>query len=205
MDIPVQTRMHGDRRACEELVGQARRIMFILETIMNNGGLEQNHIRFIPYDGAMIHAQKFWGTRIVDIYAGAEVISTLQEQKICPCNCNISVGWILEVQNDTIQGAPLYTVMACNANGTAYIPYYDVLASDWTKYIVGQKIIMIPYNAMSYLCCSMLGGDGSATGCTPIKTTYEKDSEDWRVTYRILPWCAMRVPILINQNEWRTR
>jgi len=201
MDIPVKTRMHGDRRACEELVGQSRRIMFILETIMDNGGLEQSHIRFIPYDGAMIHAQKFWGTRIVDIYAGAGTITQPPEQKICPCNCNISVGWILEVQSTTMQGAPLYTVMACNVNGTAYVPYYDILASDWSQYVVGQKVILVPYNMMSYLCCT---APAIPTGCLPTKNTHQLTDEEWRSTYRILPVCALRVPVLVSPTEWRS-
>jgi hypothetical protein len=201
-DVPVKFVAHGSKEACDALKWQARRVMLVLENIMQFGELDQHQIKFVPYDGALIVARKFFGTRVVDIYAGPGApIPKPPEQKICPCNCNISLGWILEVQTTTMQGAPLYTVMACNTAGTAYVPYYDVLASDWTPYVVGQKVVMAPYNMMAYLCCT---APAIPTGCVPTKSTYQLTDDEWRSTYRILPVCALRVPVLVSPTEWRT-
>ena len=107
-----------------------------------------------------------------------------------------------------IDGAQLYTIMACNYDGTAYMPYPDVLASDFTPYEVGQKVVMIPYKQMAYLCCTdKTGGTDKVRGCSPyiIEDEYTKDDDEWRTKYRILPWCALTIPMKISPQEWNHR
>lgn len=205
--IPVEYRIHGDRMKCDALRGQARRVSHILDNMVRLGDLKQQEFRFVPYDGAVIIARHFFGKRIIDIYAGGGVpLPPQPEVQLCVCNCNFSVGWVLEVQAETIQGAPLYTIMACNYDGTAYMPYENVLASDYTPYEVGQKIIMIPYNHMTYLCCTdKTGGEEKVRGCTPLAQTVDTTSDEWRSIYRILPWCAIKVPMQLNPSEWNHR
>lgn len=201
MILPIQYRHHGDRTECAKLIGQSNKVMVVLESMMAAGGDQNQKISFIPYDGALIVARKFFGQRIVDIYAGGDhPKEPTPTPSICLCNCKISLGWIMEVQMDTVNGAPLYTVMACNNNGRSYIPYRDILASDWTKYVDGQPVLMVPYNAMAYLCCSM--HTGIPRGCTPTESEYTNDNEAWRTTYRILPWCAVGIPKRVDQSRW---
>lgn len=197
--IPVEYRYHPPCVEGEALKGQANRVMLILENMMRSG-LDQHMIRFVPYDGAVIIARKIFGRRTVDIYTGKNYQAQKPEHMLCICNCNLSVGWVLEVQEGTINGAQLYTVMACNHDGTAYIPYYNVLASDFSPYEVGQKTLMIPYNAMTYLCCT--DKRTNPKGCRPTVSGEELTSGDWRTTYRILPYCALRIPTLLNPGEW---
>lgn len=175
---------------------------------MATGKLDQHLIKFIPYDGALIIARKFFGTRVVDIYAGVGAQLPEVKQRICICNCNLSFGWIMELQEETIGGAPLYTVMACNVEGTAYVPYYDVLASDFIAYEPGQKVLLTPYYSMSFLCCTdKSGGAEKVRGCSPLLLPEEitKEDDTWRTTYRVLPWCALTVPTDILPEEWNTR
>lgn len=200
--IPVKFNYHGDRQEGESLKGQANRIMLILENMMRSG-LQQHLIRFIPYDGALIVARKHFGTRTIDIYTGGKEQEVQPKPQVCICNCNISVGWVLEVQEETINGAPLYVVMACNFDGTAYIPYHNVLATDFTPYEVSQKVLLAPYNQMGYLCC--VDKVTLPRGCQPIVTEDAVATGTWRTTYRILPYCAMRIPTLLNPEEWNHR
>lgn len=206
MKPPVIYNYFGKRMDCDALRGQGRRILGILETIMATGNQKQNLIRFIPYPGAIIIAREFFGTRIVDIYAGVEPPLLPQPiQRICICNCNLSMGWIIEVQSNTLDDVPLYNVMACNNDGTAYIPYPDTLASDFTKYVEGQKVLLLAYKEMAYICCTnKTGGENKVRGCTPYKVNdgLVKDDDDWRTIYRILPWCALNVPLDVLPIEW---
>lgn len=206
MKPPVRYNYFGERMECDALRGQGRRVLGILETIMATGNQQQNLIRFVPYPGALIVAREFFGTRIVDIYAGVEPPPPLQPNpRICICNCTLSFGWILEVQPDTLDGVPLYTVMACNNDGTAYIPYPDTLASDFSEYVEGQKVLLLPYKEMAYICCTdKSGGENKVRGCTPyiVDDGLVKADEDWRTTYRILPWCALGVPLDVLPTDW---
>lgn len=207
MKPPVKYNLHGDRTLCKQLeLAHGRRIVGILETIMVTGKQQQNLIRFTPFDGAMIIAREFFGTRVVDIYAGVEPPPPPQQNpRICICNCTLSMGWILEVQADTLDDIPLYTVMACNLEGTAYVPYRDTLASDFTEYVEGQRVLLLPYKEMAYICCSdKSGGAAKVRGCTPYRVDdgLIKSDDEWRTTYRILPWCALNIPLDILPVEW---
>lgn len=200
MDIPVKYVMSGPRQECEALRGQARRVMFILDTMMRLSGAEQQVIKFIPYDGALIVAQKYFGTRVLHIYTGAVVQKEKENpEKECICTCNFSTGYIFDVpQNDRIGDAQIYSVMAC-VGQQRYRLFSDILASDFTLYEVAQKVILIPYNEMEYLCCAT-DRKGSSTGCAPSPSTLSRSDEDWRTTYRIIPWCGFKIPKWIRRQ-----
>lgn len=198
--IPVKFRYHPPCVEGEALKGHANRIMLILDNMMRYGKLNQHIIKFTPYDGAMIVARNVFGMRTVDVYTGGSFPTVKQSYQLCICNCNFSVGWVLEVPEATINGAQLYTVMACNNDGTAYIPYYNVLAADFSPYEVAQKTLMIPYNDMAYLCCT--DKRTAPKGCRPMISVEPVDSGEWRTTYRILPYCALLIPTLVNPGEW---
>jgi len=200
-------RYHGDTQACEDLRGQAQQVMLILENMMRLRKLDQHLIRFTPYDGALIVARKFFGTKIIDIYVNQPPPDdSIPGKVICLCNCNFSVGWIMEVpQGSNINDAQLYTVMACNNRGTSYKRYENVLASDWTNYAVGDRVIMIPYNSMAYLCCTdPAGGVDRVRGCTPSVSGEETVSQAWRTTYRIVPICALMTPMKVDARRFHT-
>jgi len=203
-DIPVKYIFHGDRQEGEALRGQARRVSVVLDNMVRTGVVDDQILRFSPGDGSLIVARKSFGRTVIDVYT-KEAVPQPEEPKvqICPCNCNLSLGWVLEVQEDDINGAPLYTVMACNNDGKAYLPYYNVLASDWTRYVVGQPVLMVPYQSMAYICCTdKTGGASLVRGCSPLVSTEELDSDTWRTTYRILPWCAVAAPNRLAPSRW---
>lgn len=173
--------------------------MLILENMMRMRKLNQLTVRMEPYPGAMITCSKVFGMRTMIIDTVTDKRVSLPEEKICICNCNLSEGWILKVQDQKINEAQLYTVMACNSNGRAYRRHENILASDFTLYEVAQKVLLVPYNAMAYLCCSAPSG---ATGCSPTRSQHLTEHEDWRTTYRVLPWCALNVPKLVDKSRW---
>lgn len=121
-----------------------------------------------------------------------------QVQVICLCNCNFSFGIIVEEQTDKLSGdgSTLYTVLVCH-NKTGYVVVKDALASDFSKYIVGQKVLVMPYNEMLYTCCNKAY---TATGCMPVKSEELIDDDAWRTTVRILPWCAFVLQKWIKVN-----
>lgn len=97
MEIPVKYNFHGDRQRCEALYGQARRVSSILDRLMALGGQEQHAIKFVPYPGALIVARKFFGTRIVDVYAGegARRAQRIIEDIACLCLPFFSMGVVV--------------------------------------------------------------------------------------------------------------
>mgnify|MGYP001263533022 CR=1 FL=1 len=204
MITPIRYRHHGDFAECKRLKGDADRVMIILESMMRLSGLKSQTIRFAPYDGSLIVARKFFGTRIVDIYASVPAPKQeAPEPQICLCNCNFSIGWVLEVQEyDTINKAQLYKVMACNNLGRVFVPYENVLCSDWTPREVGERVVMIPYNQMAYLCCTNKRGSGGPRGCSPTVSGYDKTEDEWRTTYRIIPVCSLTIPKLVEKHRW---
>jgi len=110
-------------------------------------------------------------------------------RKLCVCNCAFSTGVIVAITG-TLDEANLYSVAVCN-NEKYYALYENILASDFTIYVPGQKVIVIPYNENEYTCCTTRRG---ATGCEPRKSTVSFEDDAWRTTYRIIPWCGIGIP-----------
>lgn len=197
MKHPHRIIFDGASDECYRRIGFARRVMFVLESMMKKRRLDQHIIRVLTGDGALITCSKIFGIKTTTISIGAQYLPPLPVEYKCLCGCNYTEGWVVEVQEDTLEdeGSTLYTVMACY-NEARYIMVKDVIASDFTPYEAGWPVLLVPYNAMSYLCCDVPTG---ATGCKPTKSTELRTSDDWRTTLRIIPWCAIRVP------KWRQK
>lgn len=177
------------------LLGTAKRAMMILEKLMDYQGLDQYSYRVEPRPGALIVCSKIFGSRVVRIFTGLKGKKGKPTQQECICTCNFTTGIIFKIEADNLDKddanvTPLYTVLACIGR-RAYRVFDHVLASDFTKYEEGQKVVLIPYQGMSYLCC---GTPAGPTGCRPQKSEFDISDIDWRTTYRIVPWCAIRIP-----------
>ena len=185
----------GDYQDCLRLRGRANQIMAVLEQRMRLGNLKQlSMVVDLPNVGT-IKCSNIFGQRIIEVWLPGINEEQVTETKICICNCNFTTGWIVSVQEETIDGAPLYTVMACQG-GTRYTLVENVLASDWTVYEVMSPVVLVPYYNMSFLCC--LGNREAPTGCN--KLDYADggiESDDWRASLRIVPWCGVGLP------KWR--
>lgn len=173
--------------------------MLILENMMRLRQLDSYGYRFAPYPGALIVCSKSFGRRTIEIITAVEMPENAVQKRACLCNCNFTVGWVFKVQEDKLNDtSKLYTVMACQ-NENDYLLIEDVLASDWTIYPEFFPVVMVPYYLMSFLCCS--GEQSGATGCS--KRTSEEtdvDSEEWRTSLRIVPWCGFGLPKWIKKN-----
>lgn len=200
MEGPTRTIFNGDDSECFLHLGNARRVMHILENRMELGGLDQLSMRVYPRDDVEIKCSKMFGQKTIEITVGRKVEEVKPPMRECLCGCNFTTGWVMEVQPDQLEddGSTLYTVAAC-FKGERYIVVKDVLASDHTQYDTGWPVLMIPYIGMSFLCCSATDGSGGSTGCRPMKSTELITSDNWRTTYRIVPWCALAVP------RWRQK
>lgn len=201
MDSPVRIVFQGDNVACLSLMGEARRLMVILENMMALRRLQQHSIRVQPYDGAWVICSKVFGQKTIEIQIGGWVPKKVVPPTECLCGCNYSIGWVVRVQDEplTDDGSTLYTVMACFSK-THYVCVRDVIASDFTIYDPGWPVIMIPYAGMNYLCCTDNLGSGGATGCNPMKSVYPPEHTDWRTMYRIVPWCGLGIPRRIKRG-----
>lgn len=200
LTVPIKHRFYGDRDAAISFTGSAHREMAILETSLAFQGLKQGVRKVTPLKGVFIECRKWFDLReiIITVIAGKLYEAMYKEE--CLCNCNFSVGWVVELQDTDLDTIPLYTVAACNFK-TKYVIYSDVLASDWCKYIPMQKVILIPYFLMPFLCCTeprMDYGADQGYGCRPELSPEEIISEDWRTVYRIIPWNAFTVPKKVN-------
>lgn len=188
----------GDTEKCKALIGNARRVMWILENMMALRGLQQLSIRMTPYHGAVIICSKVFGLRTTEIITpvGAGAPEEPPE-RWCLCNCNFAVGFVLKTRDEKLDDKiPLYDVMVCQG-ADRYVLIEKVLASDFTEYEDGQAVLVIPYYNMGFLCCT--GGDGMATGCKVDRSLEGEGGrpitdEDWRSTIRIIPWCGFTLP-----------
>lgn len=187
----------GASDECYRRIGFARRVMFVLENMMKQRRLDQHVVRVLTGDGALVTCSKVFGTKTTTISVGEQYLPPLPVEYRCLCGCNYTEGWIFEVKPDPLEGdgSTLYKVMACH-NEVRYVLVDNVLASDFTPYEIGWPVLLIPYNNMSYLCCTEPTG---ATGCRSVESAELIESEDWRTTFRIIPWCAIRVP------KWRRK
>lgn len=199
---PIKFVTIGDRVAAGAFIGPAKREMARLESLMGFQGLQEGvtRPRVVSPEGVTISCSKRFGERIATITVPAVSGGGEHAGKMCLCNCNLSLGWIVEVQEDTIDDAPLYTVMACNYK-RRFIRYRDVLASDWAVYVPGQKVLLTPYYQMAYLCCvddTMHYGNESGYGCRAMVSPLEKEDADWLTSYRIIPYMARLIPKVIE-------
>jgi len=221
---------HGDLSRCKRAQGDAVRMLIKLyESLGINSG--QVQVGWKPatqlYTGEVVQLHIGLALDVINIYApgGEEVIDLVAvEKKIkeCPCNCNMSIGSVigavLSGTADTLYEtvglteAPyyIYSVEVCQ-QGKSYVVFENIIGTDFTPWEVGQKVIVMAYNAFMFSCCTperlLLPGFEyfQATGCEGIPDTgfiatdenpspaEIMDDWDWRTSYRILPLCALPI------------
>lgn len=197
--VPPKIVLRGDTELAKAFIGKANSVMKSLEESMSYRDLKQDHRYFEPFPGALIKCSVVFGLRTILIIIPTQAGKAFKEGLECFCNCNFTVGKVIE-QTGTLDDRTgygeifLYTVLACYKK-RQYKLYENCLASDFAEYIVGQKVILIPYNEASFTCCTIPVG---STACSPIVSELDISHDDWRTTYRILPWNGIRLKKWIN-------
>lgn len=194
--IPIRSHVTGDIEKGTALIPYGKTLLAIMrednESNLYSNISKENQIRtFWLAGGITITTSVGYGLSFIDIYVpilggGKELV----KKEKCICNCNFTTGIISKIQDDTIDGAPLYNVLACFEK-QKYVLYENVLASDWSEYSQGEKVILIAYNDFAYTCCIE---ETSPTGCNPTESELETSDDDWRSTVRIIPWCGFTIP-----------
>ena len=196
--IPISITFSGDKVAAKALHHLGVKEMDKATASMKFQGLQQLKRVVDIAPGIVITTHQHFGLRQVNIHVEPRRGGEEEIQVICLCNCNFSFGIVTEEQADKLSsdGSTLYTVLVCY-NKTGYVVVKDALASDFSKYIVGQKVLVMPYNEMLYTCCNKAY---TATGCMPVKSEELITADAWRSTVRILPWCAFVLQKWIKVN-----
>lgn len=195
LEIPIRYSFSGDVDKARELQGIGKKMMHMLQRSASFQFLSYHKYPDLVFaDGSKITCSLNHGIREVHIYRPKGGGASKEKKKECLCNCGFSVGQVVAVREETIDDAPLYDVIACN-NETDYVYYENILASDWTPYEIDDVVLLTPYNNALYACCSDLVS--TPQGCSPEVSTFATSSNDWRTTYRIIPWCAVTLP------KWR--
>ncbi len=202
--IPTVSKiLTGDKSKAAHYLGLAQRQLNILLSQMSLARpkpLKIAHRKLNLKYGGYILVEVCYNARTMRIHIPTALARELEKHSLkdCICNCNFTTGQIISVQTDTIGIAPLYTVRACTY-GKYYMLHRNILASDYTEYLVGQVVIMIPYNEALFQCCA--SSYQSVTGCKPSESELDIDDNAWRSTLRIIPWCVSTVPKWINMRE----
>ena len=195
MTIPVKIVAYGPSELTRIWTGRGRKEMRLLEESLTYSNLPTGVREVEVNDDVFIRCTVTYGLRVIEIRAFPSGDGRERYSVVCPCNCNFSLGFVRDVLPDQLEGATLYNVLACTQKDR-YVLRRNILASDFTPYTRGQKVMLVPYLRMNYLCCS--GSTDGASGCRPIVDRREDISEEaWRTTYRIVPWCASPVPKII--------
>lgn len=198
MEVPVKTVIHGDGYKARFYEHHAVRLMGILERFMSFQGLSQCSMKKEIEPGVWVEAKKIFGLRTAHIHVGGNVGRHKKIIRECLCNCNFTLGFISEIVTEKLDDEfQLYNVAVC-FGGTRFLLLDNILASDFTEYVEGQKVLLVPYNDMEYTCCTNVT---TATGCRPIWANETPDKASWRSTLRIVPWCAYTIPRWINTKE----
>lgn len=193
-DIPPKFIPIGDKEIAKTFLGVANTIMAELEKSMVHNDIQQDTRYYEPFPGALITCTKNFGLRKITIDIPIKVGKKLRKELECYCDCNFSVGKIIEetgtLDNNTGYGQiKLYRVIACNRH-VIYKLYEDCLASDFTEYLPGQKVVLIAYNEAMMTCCTEAQ---LVTACKPKVSEYDIAHDNWRTTYRILPWNGIKL------------
>ena len=177
--IPISFTFSGDESAAKTLIRLGGKEMDKTTSLMKFQGLQQLKRVVDVAPGVIIITHQHFGLRQVNIHVKPRRGGEEEIQVICLCNCNFSFGIIVEEQTDKLSGdgSTLYTVLVCH-NKTGYVVVKDALASDFSKYIVGQKVLVMPYNEMLYTCCNKAY---TATGCMPVKSEELITADAWQI------------------------
>lgn len=189
--------LHGDLDASRREEHHGLRLLEILERFMSFQGLTQCAMKKEIRPGLIVEASKVYGACRIDVYVqkgGERQVKNVSE---CFCNCDFAIGYIVSLEDEKLDDKfQFYEVAVCFKNRT-FLLHEHILASDFTEYVVGERVLLIPYNMADFVCCTT--GTGRATGCRPVKSELELDDDLWRTDMRIIPWCAVRIP------KWRPK
>lgn len=183
--------LRGDKELAKTFIGHANSIMQRLEESMLYRDLKQDHRYYEPFPGALIKCSVVFGLRTIYIFIPSKAGKAIRKNLVCFCNCNFTVGMVIE-QTGTLDNKTgfgeifLYSVLACFKK-RIYKLYENCMASDFTEYQNGQKVILTAYNEAPMTCCT---APDDVTSCSPKESTKAISHEDWRTIYRILPWNA---------------
>lgn len=193
--IPSRIIFRGSKEGCQRVLGRANSLMEILKDRLSRGELQQGWSHHILPGGEIIKCGMQFGvpTLIITAPNGGNV--PIPEFKECLCNCNFSIGQVLERSTEKYDSGIaeyyVYNVLCC-LGGNSYILYQNILATDFVPYYVGQTVVVMAYKDFIYDCCRR---NYNATGCYPvIDIDNVVHTEDWRTTYRIVPFCAASMP-----------
>jgi hypothetical protein len=196
MEIPVKTKITGDVVAGQKLRGIANQQMGKLESLMEFQGLDQYSLTREVSPGEIIKTSKVFGERTIEITTLDRRGAKPAKKQLCLCNCNFTHGKVVRVADGILDrmSERFYDVLACRGK-RGYKMYRNILASDFSRYREGQKVILIPYFAMEFYCCTATDG---ATGCTPVECNDASTQDTWRSTMRIIPWIGRTLPAWID-------
>lgn len=199
MLIPTKIIFKGDIDRCKSVLGIARSRLVLLHDRLkrSNGMLQQGWQRPITLiTGETIRLAVSFNTSIIEILAESRAGAQPQEVQAptqkCFCDCNISLAIIISIADEMKHGLQWMSLIACN-NKTSYVGYENIIASDFTRYEPGQKVIVIAYNGFVYNCASISNTSG-VTGCAPQVSVYQPNVPAWLTTYRVIPLCGLLIP-----------
>lgn len=143
--VPVKHKYIGDRVECAGLLGDATRVMLILERLMEFQGLQQYELVRIPYPGAVIKCSKQFGRREITIsVGGAETRRKRKKTGKCLCFPHYSFAIITEVfpsaDLTTADPACYYTALVCTGDG--FVVKLEIVSSGWERYYVDQFVLV---------------------------------------------------------------
>lgn len=204
MIIPTKIVFHGDRTRCQAVLGEAKSRLAVLHGRMaRSGGLiQQGWQRPIQLmTGEIVRLAVSFNTSVIEIIAPQHkpylapgpLPEAAQE---CFCRCDIALGVVVTVPVLPAHGVYFLDVEVCNKD--RYVLYENIIASDFTRYVAGQQVLVMAYNEFDYNC---LAGLSAATGCLPIVNPAVVEDLSWRTTYRIIPVCAALIPRWLKDDN----
>lgn len=191
-DGEIKWVVRGDTRIADALRGFALSAMQGLINRMSFQNISVDTYTLTLWPGILIRCQVNHNIKIIYISVSAKGKKLLEKTLTCYCDCNFAVGKIIKITKpglDELDAVPLYTVIACHKE-YIYKVYENCLASDFTKYLVGQKVVLVPYNAFDFLCYTS-SVPKAVQACILKKNTNNIDVAAWRTTCRIVPWCGL--------------
>lgn len=114
----------------------------------------------------------------------------------------------------------VHVVEICQ-NQFTYVMFENIIGSDFTPWVPGQVVMVMAYHGFPFGCCypdpeeafgETFAATYSATGCAgKVDTAHnidddpflgpDLDDEDWRTTYRIVPFCGLTLPVWKEKVE----
>jgi len=201
--VPKKIPINGNRAVGDQYIGVAEKRLRILHEDTQRRNLNINSSTFkikhnVGPEGTrdvIIDCNICFGVPEILITVGPVIRPTGEDKYECLCNCNFSVGIILAVNDipDEAQYKAL-DILICRSKDR-YKLYRNIIGSDFTPWEAGMKVIVLAYNDFLYDCCQQ---NFNATGCKPIIMPEDENhlphTEDWRTTYRVMPFCGLGIP-----------